>query len=95
MKIYKYEIPMDTFQVTMPVNPKILSAGQQDGRIMIWAMVETNAECPKEVHYFPVVPTGLDLEDISSLPLIQARFINTVSINQFVFHVFYYGPITT
>jgi hypothetical protein len=79
--IYKYDVPMlDTVTMMMPVGAEVLSVGVQDGRIYLWAVVETTAPAMSRVFY--VCGTG------NPLNVGNARFIGTVQMDYFVWHVF-------
>jgi hypothetical protein len=81
--IWKYELQItDEQTILMPGQAKILSAANQNGKLCIWAMVDT--EQPIAPKYFSVIGTGHPLSE--DFPL--RKFIDTVIIGQFVWHVF-------
>ena len=59
--IWKFELKVGSNKVKMPEASEILSAGQQDGKVMLWAEVETKGgevERP-----FLVVGTGEEISE--------------------------------
>lgn len=83
-RIFKYEVPdgNTVHLVPMPVNARIISVGDQDGRLVLWAIVDKDAAF---VHRMVrVVFTG------EPLPVPEpGRFIGTVQFrNGLVVHVF-------
>lgn len=89
-RIWKYELELPTLRVTdhvdvwMPVGAKVLSAGNQDGKLCVW--VECNTEAPREMVSFVVAGTGRRLPDK------LGRFIGTVVMPPFVWHVYHARP---
>ena len=79
--IYKYDMPiLDMWTVLMPVGAEVLSVGVQEGRLRLWAMVETTAPVMERVFY--VCGTG------NPVNIGSARFIGTVQMDFFVWHIF-------
>lgn len=84
--IWKYKLKLQhEVIVQLPDGAEILHAGMQDGNICLWAMTNTNV--PEEEHLFKIFATGEPMEDN------PVKYIGTVLINSYVFHVFYYGII--
>lgn len=79
MKIYKYPLPSFDCIIEMPRNAKIKCAGNQNGNIVLWAMINELDEISKR--RFKVFPTGADIE---------GEYIGTVLQvgGAFVWHVF-------
>ena len=78
--IYKYQLDASESQV-LKLRGKILSAGVQDGNIMVWAVYDDSApEIPVAIQ---VMGTGHDFVNAS-----ERDFIGTVFLSRFVFHVF-------
>ena len=81
-RIYKYELPLkDKPIIAMPYGAEILSVGEQEGEIVIWAQVDVdNPEIDK---YFLIFPTGAEM--ICGIK----SFIGTVQMKSgLVFHVY-------
>jgi len=81
--VHKYKLDPYNAQVNLPVGAEVLSAGYQLGEICIWAKVDT--EQPMEERYFKVFGTGHKIHINMG---IDYKFISTVFIDTFVFHVF-------
>lgn len=81
--IWKYELKVtDDQEILMPAQAKILSVGNQDGKLCVWALVDT--EQPIAPKYFSIVGTGHPMSE--DFPL--KRFVGTVIMSPFVWHVF-------
>jgi hypothetical protein len=78
-RIYKYEFKEGSIE--MPIGAKILSIQNQDDRLYIWALVDTDAEC--EFRYFTIVGTGHDFPEAD-----EFNYINTIQDGPFVWHIF-------
>jgi hypothetical protein len=79
--IWKYTLPLqDVVTLTMPVGAEVLSVGLQDGNITLWAMVHSTA--PRMDRVFYVYGTGNPINGG------EGRFIGTVQMNYFVWHIF-------
>lgn len=79
--IYKYTIKLTERQnVTMPVTADIICAQVQDGKICLWATVDTESEF--EERLIGIFGTG------NALPQLSMRHIDTVQIAPFVWHIF-------
>ena len=81
--IWKFELEITRNQVVaMPLGERVLSVGEQDGRLFVWALVDTDAEM-MSVPFF-VAGTGHQVNESS-----QWEFIDTVQMsNGLVWHVF-------
>lgn len=80
--IYKYEVLPYNAPTLLPDGAKILSVGEQDSRIYIWALVDANipAETPRHIHGYG---TGHPVPDSERV------FIGTVQMaDGLVFHFF-------
>ncbi len=86
-KIFKYHLPIagPTVIVAMPNNPKILSAGNQNEQVMVWADVEEDNQL--EDHLFFIRGTGHPMHSQES------TFIDTVIVagGSLVWHIFHGG----
>ena len=83
-RIYKYtlEIPYNHI-VEMPQDAQILSVANQDGNLCLWAMGDVDR--PSAPRLIETIGTGHPVvQDMG----VERRFIGTVLINQFVWHVF-------
>ena len=78
-RIYKYEFKEGS--VEMPIGAKILTIEDQDDRLYIWALVDTDAEY--EFRYFTIVGTGQDFPEADDY-----TYINTIQDGPFVWHIF-------
>ena len=78
--IYKFEVTNGG--VTLPVGSKIIHAGEQLGRIVIWAIVDKK-EPLNEIRMFNIYATGFDpIQD-------SDEFIGTVKLTSgLVYHIF-------
>ena len=80
--IYKYEVLPYNTPTLLPDGARILSVGEQDSRIYIWALVDANipAETPRHIHGYG---TGHPVPDSERV------FISTVQMaDGLVFHFF-------
>ena len=82
--IWKFQI--DDGVAEMPEGAHVLSVGVQDGKIMAWALVDTDA--PKEGRLFRIYGTGMLLGPLSTARAYESRFLGTVFSGPFVWHVF-------
>ena len=78
--IYKYSAHSGA-PVPMPIGAEIVSADVRDGKITIWALIDTEAET--EQRRFIYVGTGFDVSELES-----TQYIGTVFDGPFVWHVF-------
>lgn len=82
MTVWKFQLPkVGENRVDMPRGAEVLSAGQQDGDLFIWAMVD--GDQPTETRIIDAAWTGNNL-----VPCINRRFIGSVQIRSLMFHVF-------
>ena len=84
MRVFKYEIPVaDESFVRLPLGAQILSVGQQNDQMFLWALVNPD-EQRTERRNLRVAGTGHELTEVKEL-----KFIGTVHIyGALVFHVF-------
>lgn len=81
--IWKFPLRLEDIQtVMMPGGAVILSVQAQHGVICIWAIVETTAI--KTTRSFSILGTGHD----ASFPVSSLKFLGTVLMGAFVWHVF-------
>ena len=82
--IYKYPLEITDYQyVRLPIRSKIISVGNQNGRLVLWAMVDTSqTEYDRSVI---IKGTGNPIE---SEELTGYTYIGTVQIAWLVWHVF-------
>jgi len=79
--IYKYALDFDSVQdLELPTGAQILDVNEQDGRIMIWAMVEPDA--PLQVIKIWIQGTGQPFNPDAK------RYLGTVHPGAFVWHIF-------
>lgn len=78
--IWKFRLTDVTNVVNMPACATVLTVGEQDGHITLWARV--NPKYTQQPRTFHVVGTGCDV------PETAGAHIGTAFIGRFVFHVF-------
>lgn len=85
--IFKYELEPDEdgfCEVSLPREARLLSVGEQQNHLMIWAMVtKFNPHC---IRALKIVGTGHECGMVEDSP-----FIGTVKIGPFVWHIFDLG----
>ena len=82
-RIYKYSVEVrDEQDIYLPVGAEILSVAEQYNRIVLYAIVDSEAET--KPHHISVRGTGHELNDK------EGRFIGTVKLynGDLMFHVF-------
>lgn len=57
--IYKFPIPMDRFELDLPMNHEVVHVGEQGNKPMMW--VELDAMAERVPTMFQVVGTGWDM----------------------------------
>lgn len=82
--IYKYTLSPAQEKYKIPSN-KILSAVAQNHDIQIYAIVNTDKNEQTENYDFKVFGTG----HIIDIDLKEYTFLNTVQLDNLVFHIFY------
>lgn len=71
--IHKYTMPWaDNFWINMPAGAHPRTVGVQDGKLTVWALVDTDAETAK--HLFAIRGTGHEV----SPEVEQGDFIGTI-----------------
>ena len=83
--IWKYELgPITTIE--LPVGAKILNVRAQNGKVMLWAEVETDESRGREARKFVAYGTGHQLPDDMS----SHKYIGTVVgvVGDMVFHIY-------
>lgn len=80
-RIYKYELAPGVCTIDLPKGGTVLTAAGQHGGVFIWVMFSDTEEAEPRV--FGVFATG---EGIS--PSRELKFVQTVFLGEFVFHVF-------
>ena len=87
--IYKYDITdLNMGRLEAPI-VKVLSVGEQRGRICVWAEVDTKMK-PEKWEFLPI-PTGISLEDGNGKYVLDKHtFYGTVSLvgGALIFHVY-------
>ncbi len=89
-RILKYKIDLKAATVIrLPHMAQILSCQELRGELMLWALVDENAETHDKI--FEVFGTGQEIKyDIG----VRRDYISTVQIGDFVLHIFEYNPFT-
>lgn len=83
-RIYKYHLPFgDVTTIQMPKDAQILSVGNQNEGVFVWALVDPKAELTD--YQFRMAGTGHPI-----LPGFDYNFIGTVAVMkmQLIFHIF-------
>ena len=80
-KIYKYKIPKNGL-IEIPCKAEVLSANSQNGEIFIWALVDISIVMT-EARVFEIIGTGFEFVNCE-----KYNFINTVFVDEYVFHIF-------
>lgn len=82
--IYKYTLSPAQEVYKIP-SSNILSAIIQGCDIQVYAIVDTSEQAVENFYSFKVIGTG----SITSIDLERYTFLNTVQLDNLVFHVFY------
>lgn len=85
MRVFKYEIPMgNQSSVRLPVGAGILSVGQQNDKLFLWALVDPK-QAKTEERTFSIAGTGHEIENME-----ECSFVGTVHLCQgaLVLHIF-------
>lgn len=78
--IYKYPLTDTEAQVIeMPVGAKIVSVGQQEGKITLWADVESDSESAERRIF--IIGTGWPVPE-------YLEYVGTTTRGLFVWHIF-------
>jgi len=84
--IYKYELQITSAQnIEMPIGAQILSVGDQENRVFVWALIDDEAD--NEKRHFELITTGSIIEPVD---VGKRAFIGTFQFSNvgFVGHVF-------
>lgn len=80
-RIYKYKLKITDIQcVSLPEGAELLSVGNQNGNLCLWARVDPDR--PEETLTIEIIGTG------NPIPEAKRSFIGTVIIDPFVWHVY-------
>lgn len=83
-RIWKYCLEITELQrVDMPADSQILSVANQNGTLCLWLLVDVSAKVSPR--WFEIIGTGNRLNMNLG---IERKFIGTVQIDAFVWHVF-------
>lgn len=86
-RIWKYELRItDEQELEMPMFSEILSVADQHGSLCLWAAGDT--KLPKVKRTIEIIGTGNPIKDPG-----WRKFIGTVSMGSFVWHVFERMPV--
>lgn len=81
--IFKYELKIEGQQViTMPENAEILTVQQQNGKLILWAIVMTSAK--PEKYLIEIYGTGHPFPSTGE----KRKYISTVQMDGLVWHIF-------
>lgn len=81
--IWKFILDDPISEIRMPKGAHPISTHKHLGQICVWA--EVDSEAPKVIHRFNVMETGEPVPD--------GKFLGSVLLNKFVFHVYDDGEI--
>jgi hypothetical protein len=85
MRVFKYEIPIeDEPTVRLPRGAGILSVGQQNGGLFLWALVDPSVT-ETERRVFRIAGTGHEIAEAEGLSFIGTVFMCGSAL---VFHIF-------
>lgn len=85
VRIWKYCLEITDLQrVEMPPGAQILSIGNQNDTVCLWSIADVSTKFWQQ-RWFEVIGTGNRLNMNFG---IERKFIGTVQINAFVWHVF-------
>lgn len=80
--IYKYNLDLTERQtLNLPKGRKFLDVQVQNGKIVIWLLVDPNAELIGQ--QFRIIGTG---QRLNSIP--TGQYLGTVQLDSFVWHLF-------
>ena len=66
-RIFKYSLPVvEKHEIELPINAQIIRVEDVDGLFYLWALVNIDPECPKEIRYLEFYKTGQDIPDPDS-----------------------------
>ena len=82
-EIWKFPLGVGRNVFEMPLGARLLSVGEQQGHVVLWAAVEPLAEPCERVVW--VVGTG---HKHAALTGDLSGFVGTVQVGEFVWHVF-------
>lgn len=87
--IYKYDLSDAKDNIIEGPIVRLLHAGQQHGRVMVWAEVDTSLPM-RQFEVFPI-GTGWDLTLEKNCVLDTHTYLNTVQLfnGSYIFHVYY------
>ena len=82
--IYKYPLVLDDIQIVpLPRDAHLLTVQEQQGSLMLWASVDTDAREVEQTIY--IVGTGQPLQEY------HQHYLATIQFDGFVWHVFTSG----
>lgn len=86
LTIFKYPLEITDEQIIeLPIEAKVLSVGEQNGGLFLWAIIDTEKTQTRK-YKFLIVGTGNEMPEAADNEL--HRFIGTVQIKPYVWHVF-------
>lgn len=86
--IYKYELEIkDEQSIELPIEHKILTVQTQNGKIVLWAVVDTFYE-ENTKRNFKIFGTGNRADELELFLGGDMEYISTVQLNGFVWHIF-------
>lgn len=85
-KIWKELLNKKGLSLWLPNHSEILTCQEQDGSIVVWFSFEEENEQNLDLWKFKVIMTGEGFEKE------QMLYLNTVTLSDLVFHIFYESP---
>ncbi len=79
---YTFRCTSNEELLTFPPKSEVLSVDNQNGEICMWVKINDDKAVERELRKFYVVGTGCEI------PKVANKFIGTVIISPFVWHVF-------
>ncbi len=84
-RIWKYQLQITDMQtILVPLDFEILSVGNQDGNLCLWLLVNSKAPATEVLH-IEIIGTGNPIYNDMG---VDRKFIGTVIVGPFVWHVF-------
>lgn len=75
--IYKYPLPVqEKYEIELPKDAQIIRVEDVDGLFFLWAIVETDEDCEKELRFLEFYKTGQPIET----PINHLNFLGTCKL---------------
>jgi hypothetical protein len=80
-RVFKYGVEVGENRLSLPVDAEVVHIGEQEGRLNLWALVDTKA--PSETREFVIAGTGWSLDSYGEI-----EYWGSVQVGLFVWHAF-------